>query len=181
MAAPDDGERFGERIQVDEGGEWTCLCRNQAHLDGFTTCTAEGRLVEPVVGGEWDGRHYLCLCCGRIIDQETLRVTGTASGRASAAPPVAARSYSVAMYEDGYAVGTRGELEACTVAVADVGDDERAMCEEALRLGAARRHPEWQLRELTPEPLPSIYRLEFAASDGVHLHYLGTATRRSRE
>jgi hypothetical protein len=175
MAAPDDGER----IQADDGGEWTCLCRNQAHLDGFTTCTPVGRLVEPVVGGEWDGRHYRCHRCGRIIDQETLRVSGTADSAASAAQAEATRTYRVAMYAAGDQPATRGGLEECVVTVAD-GDDEHALREDALRLGAVRLHPQWKLHDLAAEPLPGLYRLDFATGDGTSLRYLGAATRLAR-
>src|SRR5262249_34166363 len=71
-------EKSGESLRVEEGDEWVCLCGNEAWRDGFAPCTAEGRPIEPTLGGAWDTIHYVCLRCGRIIDQHTLGVTGLA-------------------------------------------------------------------------------------------------------
>lgn len=55
---------------------WVCVCGNTPCGDGFYECDASGRQVEPVRGGSWDGRLYICNCCGVIIDQKTLRIVG---------------------------------------------------------------------------------------------------------
>jgi hypothetical protein len=56
---------------------WWCLCGNEAHYDGFATCKDEGYLVEPVLDGEWVDK-FICLRCYRIINNNTLEVTGVA-------------------------------------------------------------------------------------------------------
>ena len=64
-----------ERISK-AGHEIVCLCGNEPAYDGFQPCLEEGTVVEPVAGGSWQGRLYLCLKCGRIVDQDSLLVTG---------------------------------------------------------------------------------------------------------
>jgi hypothetical protein len=52
---------------------WICLCGNQPRSDGFYPCDKEGNEMEPADG--WDSL-YVCLRCGRIIEQNSLRVVG---------------------------------------------------------------------------------------------------------
>ncbi|WP_316835039.1 hypothetical protein [Pedobacter nutrimenti] len=54
--------------------QWVCLCGNQAESDGFYSCNEKGDQIEPIEG-EWD-ELYICMRCGRIIDQRNLQVTG---------------------------------------------------------------------------------------------------------
>jgi hypothetical protein len=67
--------RGPERI-AREGGWPRCLCGNTPDMDGFYPCLPGGTEVEPDAGGPWDGKHYLCHGCGRIINQDTLEVAG---------------------------------------------------------------------------------------------------------
>ena len=53
-----------------------CICNNSPDLDGFTPCLADGTPTEP--SGDWDGKLYVCLRCGRVINQETLVVSAHA-------------------------------------------------------------------------------------------------------
>ena len=60
---------------------WLCVCGNTPSSDGFYPCNEwDGVHVEPVIGGFWDGKSYVCDRCGRIIDQDTGNVTGYRSG-----------------------------------------------------------------------------------------------------
>lgn len=61
-------------------GDLNCICGNNPYNEGLQPCLRDGTEVEPVVGGPWDGRLYVCLKCGRIADQYTLQVIGTALG-----------------------------------------------------------------------------------------------------
>jgi hypothetical protein len=70
-----------EKITRGEGDDdWLyCLCGNNPSMGGFGSCLPDGTPVEPVGGsgpGAWDGRLYVCYVCGRIVDQDTLEVTG---------------------------------------------------------------------------------------------------------
>ena len=51
---------------------WVCICGNEPHLDGFYAY-ADGHEVEPTPE-DWDGVHYFCASCFRVIDQNTLAV-----------------------------------------------------------------------------------------------------------
>jgi hypothetical protein len=54
----------------DNRDDWKCVCGND---DGFYPCDAKtGNETEP--DDSWDGTHYICVECGRIIDQHSLRV-----------------------------------------------------------------------------------------------------------
>jgi hypothetical protein len=52
---------------------WICICGNQPPEDGFYPCDRAGNEMEPA--GDWSGL-YVCLRCGRIIEQSSLRVVG---------------------------------------------------------------------------------------------------------
>lgn len=52
---------------------WVCLCGNTPESEGFDPATEHGDPVEPVET-EWDGIHYRCDRCARVIDQRTGRV-----------------------------------------------------------------------------------------------------------
>lgn len=57
---------------------WVCKCGNQPNYEGFFTCSVIGEYCEPTIE-EWDGKHYLCDKCFRIIDGDTLAVVGRCS------------------------------------------------------------------------------------------------------
>jgi len=52
-----------------------CICGNEPIYDGFFSVVGD-KEVEPELGGEWDDRTYFCARCLRLIDCETLKVTG---------------------------------------------------------------------------------------------------------
>jgi hypothetical protein len=52
---------------------WICICGNTPPEDGFYPCNEKGNEMEPVAG--WNGL-YVCFRCGRMIDQDSLRVVG---------------------------------------------------------------------------------------------------------
>lgn len=59
--------------------DWlVCKCGNEPHLDGFFPCLPNGEVVEPVVGGQWDGFTYLCTRCQSIYDIESFETLGVA-------------------------------------------------------------------------------------------------------
>jgi hypothetical protein len=69
----------GERIGLVSDSDWICLCGNRPDCDGFypvAEIDGEAQWVEPVVNGPWDSVHYGCSSCGRVIDQDSLAVTG---------------------------------------------------------------------------------------------------------
>jgi len=55
--------------------EWVCLCGNTACQSGFATCDRQGREMEPLIGSAWEDL-YICLNCGRIIEQANRWVVG---------------------------------------------------------------------------------------------------------
>jgi hypothetical protein len=62
-----------ERLQgnvLTEGGDWVCPCGNEPHMDGFFPYH-DGAEVEPDADGPWDGVHYFCAACFRIINQNS--------------------------------------------------------------------------------------------------------------
>ena len=52
---------------------WICICGNQPDYYGFYACDETGTEVEPVSG--WPGL-YVCSRCGRIIQQDSLKIIG---------------------------------------------------------------------------------------------------------
>jgi hypothetical protein len=65
---------------INGDSDWfVCLCKNEAHYDGFFTCLDDGSLTPPTLQGEWKGVYYVCMRCFRIIDQQTLEVAGVCS------------------------------------------------------------------------------------------------------
>ncbi len=64
-----------EDLYINEAGDddWTCLCGNTSHTDGFHPCDADGNDVEP--DNYWS-EIYRCDRCGRII-----KVTGKIVGQ----------------------------------------------------------------------------------------------------
>lgn len=64
---------MSERIKAPAEDWWVCVCGNEPHTGGFYPYH-EGREVEPIAGGPWDGVHYVCADCCRVINQETLEV-----------------------------------------------------------------------------------------------------------
>jgi hypothetical protein len=55
---------------------WVCTCGNTPSDSGFYPCDDKGQEVEPIKGGTWDEKSYVCHQCGAIIDQDTLEITG---------------------------------------------------------------------------------------------------------
>ena len=53
-----------------------CLCGNNPAYDGLYPCLPDGTPVEPLADGPWDEKLYVCAKCGRIVNQDTLEVTG---------------------------------------------------------------------------------------------------------
>jgi hypothetical protein len=63
--------------KISRDGDWLhCRCGNTPDQTGFQPCLPDGTEVEPVAGGLWDGLLYVCGDCGRIVNQDTLEVTG---------------------------------------------------------------------------------------------------------
>ncbi|MEV4212621.1 hypothetical protein [Micromonospora sp. NPDC049662] len=75
---PDPGPEFA---LGNVGGDWICVCGNDPSTDGFETCAPDGREVSPYADGPWDGLHYLCARCGRILIQPSGRVIGRTETR----------------------------------------------------------------------------------------------------
>jgi hypothetical protein len=58
-----------ERIPLEKGSDaWLCLCGNHANRSGFEACDTTGYVTEPDEEHHWPGL-YICIECGRIIDQ----------------------------------------------------------------------------------------------------------------
>ena len=66
-----------ERITHEAGNQeaWHCICGNEPHNEGFSTCDENGNEIEQLKGGSWSGL-YVCERCGRIINKDTLEVLG---------------------------------------------------------------------------------------------------------
>ena len=64
-----------EHISHEQGNveAWICICGNTPSSDGFYPCNEEGCEMEPEAG--WRDL-YVCGKCGRIINQNSLAVTG---------------------------------------------------------------------------------------------------------
>ena len=58
-----------------EDEDWICICGNRPDQDGFFPCDSDGNEVEPTPA-EWKTNWYVCLRCGRMIDQDNLEVVG---------------------------------------------------------------------------------------------------------
>lgn len=59
-----------ERITMN-GDDWTCLCGNEAHLDGFYPYMSDpAREVEPTPEN-WTSNAYFCASCLRAFDAQT--------------------------------------------------------------------------------------------------------------
>ena len=52
---------------------WHCICGNTPSGDGFFPCDEKGNEMEPNIGSNWNGL-YVCARCGRVIEQDTLKV-----------------------------------------------------------------------------------------------------------
>lgn len=52
---------------------WICVCGNTPDANGFYPCDRDGREVAPTPSG-WTTGCYVCVGCGRIIDQKSLEV-----------------------------------------------------------------------------------------------------------
>lgn len=59
-----------------EGDALICPCGNEPAMSGFAPCLEDGTEVEAVIDGPWQGKLYICLDCGRIINAGTLEVAG---------------------------------------------------------------------------------------------------------
>lgn len=70
-------ETVSDYIVEDGMDWWVCKCGNQPDSDGFSPCSNIGARCEP--DDNWEGTHYLCERCFRIIDQHTLQIMGTPS------------------------------------------------------------------------------------------------------
>lgn len=57
-------------LRIDEADDWVCVCGNRPDLSGFYSSTTVGVEVEPDKL-TWDGIHYTCAECGRVIDGRT--------------------------------------------------------------------------------------------------------------
>lgn len=69
--------KLNDQIKCDEEW-WVCHCGNQPNYEGFYSCTTEGKIISPELGGLWDGIKYVCYRCYRIINGDTCEVLGKA-------------------------------------------------------------------------------------------------------
>lgn len=56
---------------------WVCICGNMPSENGFYSCDASGALADGAMdesANGWDGKHYLCNQCKRVIDGDTLQI-----------------------------------------------------------------------------------------------------------
>lgn len=53
---------------------WICICGNDTS-GGFYPCNRDGKQVDPSPE-DWKEALYVCMDCGRIIEQDTLKVVG---------------------------------------------------------------------------------------------------------
>ena len=63
------------KIRATEYGDLICWCGNEPILEGFYPCNSAGEMVEPTPE-DWTPNSYVCDRCGRIIDLDTLKITG---------------------------------------------------------------------------------------------------------
>ena len=66
--------------------DWRCSCGNYPSGDGFYACDTDGNKVEPTEK-DWNSGLYVCDCCGRMINPDTLEVVGYSR-------PMASRAFS---------------------------------------------------------------------------------------
>jgi hypothetical protein len=64
---------MAEKITIEDGDAWVCICGNTTHTSGFYPCDEEGNEVEPTPE-QWTTNTYVCFQCGRVINQDTLEV-----------------------------------------------------------------------------------------------------------
>ena len=67
-----------ERVTVENGDWWVCVCGNEADQDRFPPCDLTGDEVEPTEAA-WPEPLYVC---GRIIEQGAGEVGGRRRGPA---------------------------------------------------------------------------------------------------
>lgn len=67
-----------EYVLRGHGGDLLCACGNDPTEAGFETCDRRGEVVDPDGDGPWDGIHYRCMTCDRVIALPDGRVTGRA-------------------------------------------------------------------------------------------------------
>lgn len=66
---------MNEHIRHEKGNldAWVCLCGNTPSDAGFYPIDASNHEVEPTTEA-WKTNQYFCAQCGRVIDQDTLKV-----------------------------------------------------------------------------------------------------------
>ena len=67
-----------EQIKLAEydNESFICICGNEPCSEGFYPCDSTGKYIEPCIDEGWIDL-YRCDRCGRIINQNTLKVIGT--------------------------------------------------------------------------------------------------------
>lgn len=64
-------------VQVDEWGQITCTCMNEASYEGFEPCHRNGQVDENLLSRHnEDDVFYLCGRCGNIISEDTYEIVG---------------------------------------------------------------------------------------------------------
>ena len=87
-----------QRVEVNQWGEITCLCRNIPSYDGFSACHSNGAVDDDLLlGNNSRPVFYLCERCGRIIEETTLEVIGRRGQFRSGPNPFATFSGVVSM------------------------------------------------------------------------------------
>ena len=62
-------------VQVDEWGQITCTCMNEASFDGFEPCHRNGQVDDNLLSKHNDKPvFYLCGRCGNIISEDTYEI-----------------------------------------------------------------------------------------------------------
>jgi len=56
-------------ITTHDDYEWVCHCGNEPHTDGFYPCDDNGRIIDPIDDGDWDGL-YVCSRCDSLHTQK---------------------------------------------------------------------------------------------------------------
>ena len=70
-----ENQNHASHISTTDRDFWTCVCGNHPAEQGFYPCDENGKQVEPTPE-EWKSPLYVCVVCGRIINEETLAVVG---------------------------------------------------------------------------------------------------------
>lgn len=102
-------------------------CNNNTRGEGFEPCTPDGIRCAPEKG--WVG-HYLCLRCGRVIEQTTGRVIGMRSLTADDStftPAPLSHTSTVVMFNVAYAETDEATLEAVRNAPTLTNDQAKAI------------------------------------------------------